>query len=58
MKDPFDCTTDYCHLSWLIRDNRNLLSAFDTFYPPRCSNGTYFSELNPDGYVDCQIKQT
>ena len=51
-KDPFNCS-DSCHLAWLIRDQRNLLKRFSEEYPPRCSNGTLFSDLDPKGYDNC-----
>ena len=48
--DPIDCTTDYCHMAWLIRDHPNYLS--NVRYSG-CSNGTRFEDLNPNGYNDC-----
>ena len=48
--DPIDCETDFCHLAWLIRDNRDLLPAVAAGV---CSNGTAFEDLNPDGYKSC-----
>ena len=50
--DPIDCTTDPCHLAWLIRDNRQLINYVRYGY---CSNGTAFSDLNAFGYSNCPI---
>ncbi|KAI9554339.1 hypothetical protein GHT06_019611 [Daphnia sinensis] len=46
--NPFVC--DDCHLSWLIRDKRHLLKRV---HNGRCSNGTLFENLNPQGYDHC-----
>ena len=48
--DPIDCVTDFCHMAWLVRDNRQLLSAIRFGY---CSNGTAFNQLNPGPYINC-----
>ena len=48
--DPFDCESDPCHLAWLIRDNRDLFGRLDD---ARCSNGTLFNQLDPDGFNQC-----
>jgi hypothetical protein len=50
--DPFECD---CHLAWLIRDNHHLL---DRVYGGQCSNGTYFSSLNPQGFASCAMDGT
>ena len=43
--DPFDCVTDSCHLTWLIRDNPQFLANAQL---GKCSNGTAFTELDPE----------
>ena len=49
--DRFDCS-DYCHLAWLIRDNRHLLQ----FVPfGTCSYGTQFEDLDPNRFTDCPV---
>lgn len=48
MIDTIDCEKDVCHLAWLIRDNRHLLSAVSR---GKCSNGTTFEKLDPEGFV-------
>ena len=48
--DPIDCSD--CHLAWLIRDNRNLISAL---IDGQCSNGTRFEDLDPNGLADCPV---
>ena len=48
--DPIDCSD--CHVSWLIRDNRHLISAV---HGGKCSNETAFQELDPLGYADCPV---
>ena len=48
--DPIDCRD--CHLTWLIRDNRHLLTKV---YGGQCSNGTSFEELDPQGFADCPV---
>ena len=50
--DPFDCVSDLCHLSWLIRDNPDLLKSVTG---GRCSNGTKFEQLNPNGFNNCLV---
>jgi len=37
-------------MAWLIRDNRQLLSAV---YTGQCSNGKYFYELSATAYAKC-----
>ena len=44
LTDPLDCSTDKCHLAWLIRDNPNLLKYV---VDATCSNGTLFTDLKP-----------
>jgi hypothetical protein len=39
-------------LTWLIRDNRQLLPAV---YGGICSNGTTFEDLDPNGYANCPV---
>ena len=46
--DPFDCAG--CALSWLVRDNPNLLNRISG---GRCANGTWFDDLDPASLVDC-----
>ena len=56
--DPFNCS-DHCHLAWLIREKPNLLdvtTCHGEFKLPICSNGTSFSELNPNGFADCPVE--
>ena len=48
--DPIDCVSDPCHLSWLIRYNRNMLPAVSDVF---CSNGTRFEDLNQNAYANC-----
>ena len=48
--DPIDCGD--CHLTWLIRDNRQLL---DAVVGGSCSNGTRFGALDPSGYANCPV---
>ena len=50
--DSFDCTSDPCHLSWFIKDNRHLLKAVSFAY---CSNGTRFEDLDPNAYSKCTV---
>ena len=43
-------------MAWLIRDQRTLLdktACSGGKYPPTCSNGTSFLDLDPDGFSDC-----
>lgn len=47
--DPFDCDSDPCHLAWLLRDNRNLLTKL--FNSARCSDGRYFEPASL--FADC-----
>ena len=49
---PFDCEYDPCHLNWIIRDDRNLLSAV---YMATCANGTKLGELDSSGFTDCTV---
>jgi len=49
--DPIDCEMDPCHLAWLIRDNRHLLSAIGG----QCSNGTLFDYLDPNAFTDFPV---
>jgi len=37
-----DCIEDPCHLAWLVRDNRHLLTSVRA----TCSNGTAFADLD------------
>ncbi|XP_057375831.2 uncharacterized protein LOC130696745 [Daphnia carinata] len=46
--NPFECGD--CHLAWLIRDKPHLLTRV---FGGRCSNGTQFEDLKPEGYHDC-----
>ena len=48
--DPFDCASDPCHMAWLIRDNRDLLTPVAS---AQCSNGTWFTDLNPSALKGC-----
>jgi len=48
--NPIDCTTDRCHLAWLIRYNRNLLPAVRDGV---CTSGTTFEDLNPNNFNNC-----
>ena len=53
MKDP-------CHLAWIIRDNRHLLTAVVAVVDCLCvsNNGTSLSEfVLPGNYSDCPAKQ-
>jgi len=50
--DPIDCESDPCHMAWIIRDNRRLLSVVND---GQCSNGTLFNQLDPNEYTDCQV---
>ena len=47
--DPINCD---CHLAWLIRDNRHLLPG--VIYG-KCSNGTSFKDLDPNGFASCPV---
>ncbi|KAK4009002.1 hypothetical protein OUZ56_014130 [Daphnia magna] len=47
--NPFECGD--CHLAWLIRDKPHLLKRV---FGGRCSNGTQFEDLKPEGYHDCR----
>ena len=41
-------------MAWLVRDEPNLIiKAIWDFDPPRCSNGTSFFDLDPNGFEDC-----
>lgn len=51
--DPIDCSD--CHLAWLIRDNRNLMSAVVN---GDCSNRTRFDLLDPNGFIACPVSIT
>ena len=51
--DPIDCSD--CHLTWLIRDNRHFL---EFIYEGQCSNGTYLTDLDPNGFSDCPVRTT
>ena len=48
--DPIDCTSDPCHMAWLIRDNPSLMRHV---YYANCSNGTRFEDLDRNGYNNC-----
>ena len=48
--DPFECD---CHLAWLLRDNRHLLQ---TVMFGKCSNGTWFTDLDPDAFANCPVR--
>ena len=43
--DPFDCATDPCHLTWLLRDRRNLLPLVKNAI---CENGRPFWKIPGD----------
>ena len=43
--DPIDCDNDPCHLSWIVRDYRELLKAV--------RNGKEFDELDPYDFLQC-----
>ena len=59
--DPFDCHSDPCHLAWIIRDHGELLRTEeilrkkDNYFKLNleCSNGTLFTDLNPNGFNHC-----
>jgi hypothetical protein len=50
--DAFDCVNDPCHLAWLVRDNRNLLS---TVQQGKCSNGSSFDQLDVNEFQNCPV---
>ena len=44
--DPFDCISDPCHLSWLLRDHPRYASLYvDGAF---CEDGRPFSSIKPD----------
>ena len=49
--DPIDCFSDICHMSWIAKINRDLLSRVDA--TAKCSNGTSFQDLAVEFYGDC-----
>ena len=53
LTDPIDCSD--CHLTWLMRDNRRLLT---TITGGTCADGTAFFSLDPNGYADCPVTIT
>ena len=53
-KDKIDCESDHCHLSWLIRDNRDLMAIVSS---AQCSNGTKFEDLHQHAYVNCPVNR-
>ena len=42
--DPIDCSTDTCHLAWIVRDRPQLLN--EVVQGATCSNGTTLQNLN------------
>lgn len=48
--DRIDCTSDPCHLAWLIWENPNLLKAVGR---GQCLNDTWFFDLDPKAYENC-----
>ena len=46
----FDCSTDPCHMAWLIKYNPQLLGRI---YNGVCTDGTLFQNLNPANYASC-----
>jgi len=50
--DPIDRLLKrlYCHMAWLIGDNRYLSKSL---YTATCSNDTHFDDLDPNGYAYC-----
>ena len=63
--DPFDCHEDLCHLAWIIKHHRHLLTFlffesktdFGGFLVgPRCSNGTPFEELDVTEFDRCPLE--
>lgn len=45
--DPFRCD---CHLTWLLRDNRHLMSVLNS---AECDNGTSFFDLDELAFDGC-----
>jgi len=43
-----------CHLEWLIKDHRHLLSYI---VDATCSNSTSFNDLSPDSYAGCPVNE-
>ena len=57
---PFDCSGDPCHLAWIIDENRHLLDNLAVDFrrhrsKPRCSNGTYFHDLDRQRFTNCRF---
>ena len=52
--DPIDCETDPCHLAWLLRDNRYLLSSFSD---AKCSNGTELKKVDRRMFGHCRTNE-
>ena len=50
LDSTIDCDSDPFHLSWLIRDNRQLLK---NVIGGRCSNGKMVNELYTYNYFNC-----
>lgn len=48
--DAIDCHKDYCHLAWIIRDNRQFLPRLPA---AACSNRTLLVDLNLEDFEDC-----
>ena len=54
--DPFNCYCDPCHLAWLCRDNRNLLSHV---FGAKCygtgvgNDNVFFEQISPDYFTNC-----
>ena len=53
--DLIDCTSDPCHLAWLIWENPNLLKAVGG---GQCFNGTWFFDLDPKAYENCPLNDS
>lgn len=49
-RNQIDCTTDRCHMAWLILYNRQLLKVIRN---AQCSNGQSFSNLDRNLYTNC-----
>lgn len=50
--DPYDCSSNPCHLSWLTKYNRDLLKQVDLI---TCSNGIRVADLPENNFASCPV---
>ena len=52
--DQINCSSDPCHMAWLILFNRQLLNVV---WNSQCSNtGQSFSQIDRDSYFNCSVR--